>query len=506
VRIAPNSLNAGSATVAVSSVKLSSFSFIEALTSASSDAVQGPNASDAQSQSRSNARGGRASAKNETDPVAVATATLQSAAELTPVPVEPTVASSQMGDAKSGMIVDVPASTTSSVELAKTSSAERLISGDTAAASERMQSVAPQILDSSESAPVQTSQPVAKPVSNRSTAAPIQLEKTVAQPSSDAALPGKALPTVAQAPAAAEQDAFSAAAPAFAAAIESMMPESRQPVASSADSMLSRSIGDPSRTANPSTANKNANTQFSAKSDTTVASGNNNPKALEGSSSSSKGNQSDGQSAQHSQSDAAVVNAIAAKATDGSPAQAAGFQTHVAVHEAAASSPAPARVDEGHSLSGEGSMRGAIDVQNGEPLVAAGINAARLIQTMNASEMRVGMHSSEFGDISIRTSVSQQQMLTQITVAHGDLGTAISAHIPSMQEKFGNEFGLHASVEVNQGGASLTGERDQGSPREQKPFSCFSATTSMTAGAETDPALLRASSGAGEAYRLDIRA
>jgi len=151
-------------------------------------------------------------------------------------------------------------------------------------------------------------------------------------------------------------------------------------------------------------------------------------------------------------------------------------------------------------------MRGAIDVQNGEPLVAAGINAARLIQTMNASEMRVGMHSSEFGDISIRTSVSQQQMLTQITVAHGDLGTAISAHIPSMQEKFGNEFGLHASVEVNQGGASLTGERDQGSPREQKPFSCFSATTSMTAGAETDPALLRASSGAGEAYRLDIRA
>jgi len=72
---------------------------------------------------------------------------------------------------------------------------------------------------------------------------------------------------------------------------------------------------------------------------------------------------------------------------------------------------------------------------------AAGINSARLIQTMSESEMRVGMHSAEFGDISIRTSVSQQQLTAQISVDHSELGSAISAHLPSLQSKLGSEFG-----------------------------------------------------------------
>ena len=77
----------------------------------------------------------------------------------------------------------------------------------------------------------------------------------------------------------------------------------------------------------------------------------------------------------------------------------------------------------------------------------------------------MGMHSSEFGDISIRTSVTQQQMQTQISVDHDELGNALSAHIPNMQMKLGSEYGLHATIEVNQNGTSFSSDGD----RSQQP-------------------------------------
>jgi hypothetical protein len=106
---------------------------------------------------------------------------------------------------------------------------------------------------------------------------------------------------------------------------------------------------------------------------------------------------------------------------------------------------------------------------NGSELAGmSGINAAQLIQTMSASEMRMGMHSSEFGDISIRTSVTQQQMQTQISVDHDELGNALSAHIPNMQMKLGSEYGLHATIEVIQSGASFSNDGDRSQQHEHK--------------------------------------
>ncbi len=78
------------------------------------------------------------------------------------------------------------------------------------------------------------------------------------------------------------------------------------------------------------------------------------------------------------------------------------------------------------------------------------------------------MHSSEFGDISIRTSVAQQQMQTQISVDHGELGNALSAHIPNMQTKLGSEYGLHATIEVNQSGASFSSDGDRSQQHQQQ--------------------------------------
>jgi flagellar hook-length control protein FliK len=135
----------------------------------------------------------------------------------------------------------------------------------------------------------------------------------------------------------------------------------------------------------------------------------------------------------------------------------------------------------------------------------SGINAARLIQTMGESEMRVGMHSSEFGDISIRTAVSQQQMQAQISVDHNELGSALSAHIPSIQAKLGSEYGLHATIHVNQGGTSFSNEGDRSSQQQQKAIRPVEISEAPLA-LQNDPIPLRDSAVASGEYRLDIRA
>lgn len=143
-----------------------------------------------------------------------------------------------------------------------------------------------------------------------------------------------------------------------------------------------------------------------------------------------------------------------------------------------------------------------------ESTASQGINTANVIQKMSETEMRVGMHSAEFGDISIRTSVSQQQMTAQISVDHGDLGKAISAHIPAMEAKLGGEFGIRALVQVSQSGMSFSGERSY-SAQSDRGSSAQPAQTQVEgiqAISETDSAVPQVAALAVEGYRLDIRA
>ncbi len=79
-------------------------------------------------------------------------------------------------------------------------------------------------------------------------------------------------------------------------------------------------------------------------------------------------------------------------------------------------------------------VQASIHSDSNETVASSSINTARVIQSMSETEMRVGMHSSEFGEISIRTTVSQQQMLTQISLDHSELSQAISAHVSARRQ------------------------------------------------------------------------
>jgi hypothetical protein len=143
---------------------------------------------------------------------------------------------------------------------------------------------------------------------------------------------------------------------------------------------------------------------------------------------------------------------------------------------------------------------------DGDAVAASGINSAKLIQTMGETEMHVGMHSAEFGDISIRTSLSQQQMVTQISLDHNDLSQTISAHLSAVQAKLGEEYGLHASIEINNQGAPLSSGQGDSSQRGQQPFARSSPGKSVgSVELNESVSSVVALTSAGSGHGLDIR-
>jgi hypothetical protein len=216
--------------------------------------------------------------------------------------------------------------------------------------------------------------------------------------------------------------------------------------------------------------------------------------------------QSNGQPAQHFQGDFGQSPAVALKVFDASAAQVQAVPVQGAAHDAAGTPGTPGGSDVSHQSLQPGSSA-ASQPEADEVVGSSGINAATVIQAMGGTEMRVGMHSSEFGNISIRTSVSQQQMLTQISLDHSDLSQAIAAHVSAVQTKLGSDFGLNASIQVNHQGASMSGESGSPSQREQRAFAPSVRGQIGAVAAEPDIGTSAgALVGASDGYRLDIRA
>jgi hypothetical protein len=223
---------------------------------------------------------------------------------------------------------------------------------------------------------------------------------------------------------------------------------------------------------------------------------------------SAQGGRSSSQSSQNAPTDASQTVSAMPRVADSSFAQvqAQTIMPAVPAHEStpnphpasvlAESSPAPDRP----------AASGFMQSEMGGAVATSGISSAKLIQAMSGTEMRVGMHSGEFGDISIRASVSQQQMLARISLDHGELSQALSAHTTSLQKSLGEAFGLHASIEINDHGSTMSGGSEQSSHKQSGtagPARGNSAADPAAAEKGISPEILV---GAGEGHRLDIRA
>jgi tRNA/tmRNA/rRNA uracil-C5-methylase (TrmA/RlmC/RlmD family) len=77
------------------------------------------------------------------------------------------------------------------------------------------------------------------------------------------------------------------------------------------------------------------------------------------------------------------------------------------------------------------------------------INTAKLIQSIGQSEMRVGMRSNEFGNISISTTANKDMISAQISLDHSELAKALASHLPEMQAKLGGTQPMDVRIDMN---------------------------------------------------------
>jgi len=208
---------------------------------------------------------------------------------------------------------------------------------------------------------------------------------------------------------------------------------------------------------------------------------------------------------QHGLGDSSAATPLAIKPLEATVTQTVPVSNHTASvssgqpHAAGSATDVPIKTQDAADAAAE-------QLERAGSAAGAGVSTARLIQTMSESEMRVGMRSAEFGDISIRTSVSQQQLTAQISVDHSELGSAISAHLPSLESKLGSDFGLRAAIEVNHLGGSVSGGNGQSSQQNHKMTSQSVPADSSALQADSDWTPLPGQLHEVEGSRLDIRA
>jgi hypothetical protein len=112
------------------------------------------------------------------------------------------------------------------------------------------------------------------------------------------------------------------------------------------------------------------------------------------------------------------------------------------------------------------------------PTALPAINTAKVIQSMGQTEMRVGMNSAEFGNISIRTSTTRDAIVAQISLDHGDLAKELAVHLPEIQQKLSSNIPVSVRIDLtgsptgqtsgNYGGTSNGTANNSGGHTEQR--------------------------------------
>ena len=57
--------------------------------------------------------------------------------------------------------------------------------------------------------------------------------------------------------------------------------------------------------------------------------------------------------------------------------------------------------------------------------------------------------SPDFGRVTVHTAYGRETIATQITLENIQLGSALAAHVPAMEQKLGQDHGLRASVTID---------------------------------------------------------
>lgn len=89
-------------------------------------------------------------------------------------------------------------------------------------------------------------------------------------------------------------------------------------------------------------------------------------------------------------------------------------------------------------------------------------HAARLVERLNQSELRVGVHAGDLGKVDIRTSLGRNQFTAEISVERGELGRALTAELPSLHTRLAEQHLPAANITVQDYSAGASSDQ-QGS-------------------------------------------
>lgn len=138
---------------------------------------------------------------------------------------------------------------------------------------------------------------------------------------------------------------------------------------------------------------------------------------------------------------------------------------------------------------------------------SASLSTARLVQTVGRSEMQVSLHSEDLGRLTVRTAFGHDAVSAQITLENAQLGSVLSTHASSLEQKLAQDHGLRASVTVDTqssgSGARQDSDQQQSGGRQQSRFQSFAQSSVLPEGSLSTIPLSSQPGASGS--RLDIR-
>jgi hypothetical protein len=100
------------------------------------------------------------------------------------------------------------------------------------------------------------------------------------------------------------------------------------------------------------------------------------------------------------------------------------------------------------------------------PAPTVNLTAMHLSQTVHRSEMQVHIDAQEFGRVSVHAAYGREglaaQISTEATRLGSALGTALSGHIPAMEQRLRVDHVAHASVSVSTHTSTGDGAKERG--------------------------------------------
>jgi flagellar hook-length control protein FliK len=105
----------------------------------------------------------------------------------------------------------------------------------------------------------------------------------------------------------------------------------------------------------------------------------------------------------------------------------------------------------------------------GEAYPTSLVHSAKLVERIGEAELRLGIRAGEFGSVDIRTSMVRNQFTAEISTERGELGRAMAAELPSLQNRL-NEQRVpvgNITLQNHAGGHSAASEQQKSREGQQ---------------------------------------